>query len=306
MSLLRRLSFAAAALAYALIVLGAWVRITGSGMGCGDDWPLCHGRLIPPLDDPATLIEWAHRLAAAIVSGLVLAVGAVALARRREPGVGGRGGALRPAALSVGLLMTQVLLGAAAVRLELLPGVVVLHLGVALALLATLQVTGLRAGSAPHLASGIVRPDGKTTLGATALGAAVILVGGLTANLGAGPACLGFPLCSGRLWPPATASGLSHVHWTHRLLAYALVLHLFALAIGFRARGAPRALLSAAWGALGIALAQVMVAIVMVLEFLTPVWRGLHAFLGTGLWVALVYLAWVSRSSSTRGVSGEW
>jgi hypothetical protein len=49
-----------------------------------------------------------------------------------------------------------------------------------------------------------------------------------------------------------------------------------------------------------------MVAIVMVLEFLTPVWRGLHAFLGTGLWVALVYLAWVSRSSSTRGVSGEW
>jgi heme A synthase len=56
------LAWAAAACTYALIVLGAVVRITGSGLGCGDDWPVCHGRLIPSLADIATLIEWSHRL----------------------------------------------------------------------------------------------------------------------------------------------------------------------------------------------------------------------------------------------------
>src|ERR687892_453480 len=74
----RRLAWAAAVATYALIVLGAWVRITGSGMGCGDDWPLCHGRLFPPLDDLGTLIEWTHRLGAVGVN-LELPHGAVVL-----------------------------------------------------------------------------------------------------------------------------------------------------------------------------------------------------------------------------------
>jgi heme A synthase len=51
MKTLKTLAFTSAGFAFALIVLGALVRITGSGMGCGDDWPLCNGRLIPALDD---------------------------------------------------------------------------------------------------------------------------------------------------------------------------------------------------------------------------------------------------------------
>lgn len=71
---------------YLLIVLGGVVRITGSGMGCGDDWPLCNGRLIPPMDLP-TLIEYGHRLAAAGVGLLVAALAAWAWwASRRSPG----------------------------------------------------------------------------------------------------------------------------------------------------------------------------------------------------------------------------
>src|SRR5204862_6431366 len=69
-----RLAWSAAACTYLLIVLGAVVRITGSGMGCGDHWPLCHGRLFPPLDDIGTLIEWNHRLCAALVSIRVVAL----------------------------------------------------------------------------------------------------------------------------------------------------------------------------------------------------------------------------------------
>ena len=60
------LAWSAAACAYLLVVLGAVVRITGSGMGCGDHWPLCNGHLFPPLNDIPTVIEWSHRLVAAL------------------------------------------------------------------------------------------------------------------------------------------------------------------------------------------------------------------------------------------------
>ena len=51
------LAWVAAGSAYLLIVLGAVVRISGSGMGCGDHWPLCNGHLFPPLGDIPTVIE---------------------------------------------------------------------------------------------------------------------------------------------------------------------------------------------------------------------------------------------------------
>ena len=50
--LLRRLAWAGSGLALGLIVLGGVVRITGSGMGCGDHWPRCDGEWFPPLDLP--------------------------------------------------------------------------------------------------------------------------------------------------------------------------------------------------------------------------------------------------------------
>ena len=79
-----RLAAAAAAATYALIVFGGIVRITGSGMGCGDDWPLCDGRLIPPMD-LETMIEYGHRLAAAAVSVLVVLLAALAWWPGRSP-----------------------------------------------------------------------------------------------------------------------------------------------------------------------------------------------------------------------------
>src|SRR5881394_3075294 len=79
-----RLAWLAATCTYLLIILGAIVRITGSGMGCGEHWPLCNGRLLPPLDLP-TLIEYGHRLAAAAVSVLVGALAAYAWWPRHRP-----------------------------------------------------------------------------------------------------------------------------------------------------------------------------------------------------------------------------
>src|SRR3982750_4149613 len=80
------LAWSAAVSTYVLIVLGAVVRITGSGLGCGNHWPLCNGWLFPPLDDIGTVIEWSHRLVAALVTILVVTLaGYTVWLRRRAP-----------------------------------------------------------------------------------------------------------------------------------------------------------------------------------------------------------------------------
>ncbi|HEY8447451.1 MAG TPA: heme o synthase [Thermomicrobiales bacterium] len=79
MTRLVRLAMLSAASAFLLIVLGGAVHIQSAGearlagSGCGGDWPLCHGRLLPPAET-AALIEYAHRLTAALVGVLALAV----------------------------------------------------------------------------------------------------------------------------------------------------------------------------------------------------------------------------------------
>src|SRR2546425_2516654 len=149
-----RLAWTAAGFTYLLIILGAIVRITGSGMGCGEHWPLCNGKLLPPLDLP-TLIEYTHRLVAAAVSALVVAVAGYAWWLRQGAGSRQQDSSNGPIAVSshrptvrpsvapyvaLGLLALQVALGAVTVKLELPPWTVILHLGTAMLLLATLIV----------------------------------------------------------------------------------------------------------------------------------------------------------------------
>jgi len=69
----RRRRFVAAAWGFVavtipVIVWGAWVRISGSGAGCGAHWPTCHGALVPASPGEKTVIEFVHRT----TSGLVL------------------------------------------------------------------------------------------------------------------------------------------------------------------------------------------------------------------------------------------
>src|SRR4051795_1846500 len=211
--LLRRLAWTGAALAFGLIVLGGVVRITGSGMGCGEHWPRCHGEWFPPLDLP-TMIEIGHRWAAALVSLVVLALTAVGWVRHRnEPRL------RTPATLASVLLVVQVLLGAVTVKLALPPWVVITHLANAMALLAVLIVTALRAGET-HLPAGVADRHRLQKLAwATAgFGFLVILFGAQVANFSAGLLCLGLPLCNGTLLPPSAP--LAALHWTHRVLAF--------------------------------------------------------------------------------------
>ncbi len=72
MTALRRLGYVAVLLAFVQIVFGAIVRITGSGMGCGDHWPTCAGYIIPPLSRPDLIIEVTHRYIAATVTVAII------------------------------------------------------------------------------------------------------------------------------------------------------------------------------------------------------------------------------------------
>lgn len=297
------ITIVASAATFALIVFGGIVRITGSGMGCGDDWPLCNGKLFPPLDDIPTLIEYGHRQAAVAVSLLVVAV--LVLAWRHARGAAPAGSSpdatnrtghpsrlVRLAALAVGLLVVQILLGAVTVWLELPPASVILHLGTAMLLLATLAVTASEA-----LGSGRPPIDDRTsrlTAWTAVAGLAVVLLGGLTANLDAGYACQGFPLCNGQLLP--AGNPLVHTHWTHRVAAYGLAAWTLALPFFLRGdRPGAYAVRRTATLAGAIVLVQIVVGAAMVLLNLDASLRATHVGLGAAVFVVLVRLAWVSR-----------
>ncbi len=291
--LLRRLAWTGATLALGLIVLGGIVRITGSGMGCGDHWPRCNGEWFPPLDLP-TLIEIGHRWAAALVSVFVLVVAVVAWRRHRaEPSL------RNPATLALVLLVVQVLLGAVTVKLALPPWVIITHLANAMLLLASLMVVALRAeGPGEHPSRPLDRHAAHTLVLATAgLGFVVILFGAQVANFHAGLLCLGFPLCNGSVLPPATS--LASLHWGHRVLAFAFL----GLVLAMVARvsrlhdPAARDLRRAAGTVLAATIAQIAIAAAMVLHLLPPALRALHLLVGALVWASLVVL--VFRSART-------
>jgi protoheme IX farnesyltransferase len=323
---LRRLAWTGASLALTLIVLGGVVRITGSGMGCGDHWPRCDGQWFPPLDLP-TLIEIGHRWVAALVSLVVLSVAAVAWRRHRdEPEL------RTPATLALVLLVVQVLLGAITVKLALPPWVIITHLANAMLLLAVLMVTALRAGEAGTTEARKARKNGRgaastapeggvallppfrafrasvvppterhpahrLVLATAALGFAVILFGAQVANFHAGLLCLGFPLCDGGVLPPPNR--LAALHWTHRVLAFAFLGLALVMVnrLSHRSDPAGRPLRRAAALVLAATVAQIGVAAAMVLNLLPPTLRALHLLVGSLVWAALVLL--VFRSART-------
>jgi len=276
-----RLAWTAATFTYLLIILGAIVRITGSGLGCGEHWPLCNGKLLPPLDVP-TMIEYGHRLAAAGVSVLVVALGVQSWVSNRGAGSGERDLPDKKPYVAVGLLLIQVLLGAVTVKLRLPPWTVILHLGTAMLLLATLIViakgTRLTPGASPGIRGLRVTPGLRPGLVALALGFVTVLFGALTANLGAATACLGFPLCNGRILP--AGNYLQYVQWTHRLLAYTLFGYVWWWALRTRTRSA--------WGVVALVTLQVAVAAAMILLALPRLLQAAHVAVGAAVWAALV------------------
>jgi heme a synthase len=112
---------AVALFALALIVLtGAGVRLTGSGLGC-PDWPKCYGGTVPPLDTHA-VIEYGNRLLTGFVGLAVIAASVLAWFRVPFRGHLALFGALLPLGV-----IGQAILGALVVKYHLAPGLVMSH-----------------------------------------------------------------------------------------------------------------------------------------------------------------------------------
>ena len=261
----RRLALGVAALAFAVAVLGAWVRLTGAGLGC-PDWPGCYGRMVVGPDGTrlAAAVEggkaWremVHRYAAGALGLAILALAVVAVRNRRR----GAGGPLALPLALVALVAFQAALGAWTVTLRLQPAVVVAHLLGGMAVLALLWRLGL--GPSPRAAPprpGWVRP-------AAALGIAVLAIqialGGWTSANYAALACPDFPTCHGRWWPDGdfgagfrlwqesgpfgfeggvlSVEARIAVHVAHRIGALATVLYLGGLCAAAMRWGRPAA-----------------------------------------------------------------
>ena len=298
MQSLKRLSLAALVLAFAQIVFGAIVRITGSGMGCGDHWPKCLGAWFPPLERPDLIIEISHRYLALALSLVIVWLLVAAWLKRRERGVGGPGGVLRPAVIAAVLVVVAALLGAVTVRMLLNPLVVVAHLTIAMSLLATLAVALFRAGglgAGSLLIGGSSRTSRSANI-AVVLTLITLMLGALTANVpDAASSCTGFPHCR-----TINAEGLPFiVHIIHRIVALLLFGHLLGMAIAVGKRGEPTAVKTAARVAFGAALLQVLIAAGMIEMGFPSFMRALHQAVGTSVWLAVVTLAILARRAST-------
>jgi heme A synthase len=220
------------------MALGALTRAARAGMAC-PDWPLCHGRLIPPLDaafyppDPSYAVyrvyfELTHR----IVAGL-LAVGTVVLVT-----VWWRRGMRRAGVILATILSAQIAMGAVTVWLRNAPFTVVIHLALALSFLAVLLL-GLRPFGI-RLSS--EAPPGNVAWVYRGLTAAIVvqlLLGGVVSSRSIGLSCSDFPLCNGLPIP---------IYWTepiawqmaHRAVGFAILFGIAWLCAVAWARPAPR------------------------------------------------------------------
>jgi len=110
---MRKLAWFYVAYLVAVILFGAWVRITGAGAGCGDHWPLCDGEMIPQAAGAKKVIEFTHR----VTSGLcgVIALALVGWIWRKR----GRGPALYCALAALFLLLVEGFIGAVLVKKQL-------------------------------------------------------------------------------------------------------------------------------------------------------------------------------------------
>lgn len=289
MTALRRTTIVALVLTYALIVLGAWVRATGSGLSC-PDWPTCYGHLVPlPGDIPAdagfsyfqVMLEWVHRLLAGAVLGpLILVIGVLAwrarTANHRLPVY---------AAALLALLLLQAGLGGITVLDQNSPWSVALHLSTALLLFSVLWLILARTGSAESAAPGVARPL-AVVVWLLALGA--MASAAMTTKSGASLACSTWPLCDGAVIP-ALSDPAIRLNFSHRLLAAALALGALALVGATRTQPGVHVL---AWLAVILIAAEIALGALVVVWLVPVATAVLHQAAGVLVFGLLSLLMW--------------
>jgi heme A synthase len=302
MTLYRKVALATLAFTLFVILWGAYVRISGSGAGCGSHWPTCNGDVIPRSPGQKTVVEFTHRVTS--FASLVLVVWQLVLALRTFPA---GHAARRAAAASLFFMLTEALVGAGLVLFEMVAqnksvargywvGVHLTNTFLLVASIALANWAGLERADEPPPTTELAGVDGlgrdrlRVLFAAAATAVLVVGVTGAIAALG------------DTLFPAKSlAEGLSedvskHAHVFVQLRG----LHPFAAAItavvvltiaGAFARSAlPSVRRMATW--LGIAVVvQMAVGIANLLSLAPASLQLLHLLAADGVWIALCLLA---------------
>ncbi|MCL6548620.1 MAG: COX15/CtaA family protein [Alicyclobacillus sp.] len=304
--------------------LGFTDTVTGSAMGCGPDWPLCNGMLIPDRWNEAVVIEYTHRVSVMAAGIMLLILAAWAVVRH------GRWREVRwLVGLSLGGVFAESALGALTVMFVNPPALLAAHLGVALwsfvgVFLLTVVIRQLDAD--PALQRGRQRqkaaPDGGPTLSGLALRGrrpqahierwawfavayayAAMYLGAYVASTGDGGMFQGWPFPT-ESWQAAGWALVIDI--LHRTVALGFVVLLVLLVRKARRQRCvrPDLYLGSLW-ALGLVLAQAASGGLLVASHLA-VWAFvLHVTVVSFLFVSLCYLGLQvlppSRAVTTEG-----
>jgi heme a synthase len=284
LTMFHKLCLLGAMLAFCVIVLGAYVRLSHAGLGC-PDWPGCYGHLTAgqaaenqpaanaafperPVEYAKALKEMLHRYLATTLGIVILVIGALAWRNRQDP--------LQPVGLpltAIGLVIFQGLLGMWTVTLLLKPAIVSAHLAGGLTTMALLWWMALQTTrrSRPQSEDSLRR---WAVIGMVVLVVQILLGGWVSSNYSA-VACPDFPTCQRSYWPTMDFKDafvlwrglgidyeggvLDHparvaIHYTHRIGAIVA-----ALVLGFVAWKAVRTGQSSGVRTAGIALALALV-----------------------------------------------
>jgi len=248
-----------------LIMFGAFVRLTDSGLGC-PDWPGCYGSASPVgalqsihsaaasmPEGPVTLhkawIEMVHRYVGAGLGLLIIIITWMAWRYRKQLGY-----SATLAVITLLAVCLQGAFGAWTVTHKLMPIVVTGHLLFGMSLLALMTWLAARQKEHQSLPLEARRYLPWTGFALIVLFVQMILGGWVSTNYAA-LACMDFPTCQGDWLPPMDlASGfsivrglgqtttgdmisqyaLTAIHWVHRNFAFVVFAYLGTLAFKLR------------------------------------------------------------------------
>jgi heme o synthase len=295
----QRLAMLSVAMTLVLVTIGVIVRATGSGMGC-PDWPLCHGQVIPPLDDYRAWIEWVHRTVAASIGFVVLALAFVAWRDHRD-----RPSLLWPSIGVVALVGFQAWLGRETVRLNNSGESVTAHLAAAMALVGLLVYILVRSFY-PARIGGRGSSQRFTLLAAFGAVAvfALLLFGSQVTATSQWYAFPDWPLMNGSLFPPVSDG--TAVHALHRWVAIVVGLIVAAVAVAaWKTQRSNRAIVRLALVAAILFPIQALVGGLQVLTDLAGWTQTLHVALGALIWATMAGLVatsyYAARTAPARG-----
>ena len=290
MTRFQRLALSAAVTTFLLVVVGAVVRSTGSGMGC-PDWPTCHGALIPPLSDTAAWIEWVHRTIAVVVGLLVLALVVVAFRSQRQT----RSLVVASVAALV-VTLFQAYLGKVTVDTNNAGEWVTAHLATAMILLGLLTFIVVRARYPARLPErGAAQRLTLAVVFAAACVYALLLFGAQVTATGAALVFPDWPLFNGQLVPVLSSdpqlAALQAAHFVHRFVAALVAVVVWAVAWAVwravKSGRASQSVLTLVGTAAALYAVQLIVGALQIWTTLAPWAVALHVGLGAAIWALL-------------------